>query len=89
MESEEKLNELFKILREKKVTTNISDVNTWISANNTTVNLKLAGKTAIIKKAIIICSIITSTLVGSVFLFTGKQKTIPNKIIFDLFFSLN
>jgi hypothetical protein len=53
MESEEKLNELFKILREKKVTTNISDVNTWISANNTTVNLKLAGKTAIIKKAII------------------------------------
>lgn len=80
MESEENLNELFKILREKKVTTNISDVNTWISANNTTVNLKLAGKTAIIKKAIIICSIITSTLVGSVFLFTGKQKTIPNKI---------
>ena len=80
MKSEEKLNELFKTLREENVTTNISDVTTWINANQPITNLKSVKKTAITKKIIIMISIITTTIIGSIILFSGKQNIKPNKI---------
>jgi hypothetical protein len=80
MKSEEKLNELFKTLREENVTTNISDVTTWINANQPITNLKSVKKTAITKIIIIMISIITTTIIGSIILFSGKQNIKPNKI---------
>ena len=77
MKSEEKLNELFKTLREENVTTNISDVTTWINANQPITNLKSVKKTAITKKIIIMISIITTTIIGSIILFSGKQNIKP------------
>jgi hypothetical protein len=80
MKSEEKLNELFKSLREENVTTNISDVTTWINANKPTTNFKTVKKTAITKKITIMIAAIATTIIGSILLFAGKQNTKPGNI---------
>jgi DUF4097 and DUF4098 domain-containing protein YvlB len=58
MRSEEKLNELFKTLREENVTTSVSDVSSWINVHSTSANIKKVKKTAITKKIIIMSAII-------------------------------
>jgi hypothetical protein len=84
MRSEEKLNELFKTLREENVTTSVSDVSSWINAYSTSANIKTVKKTPIIKKIIIMSAIITTAIVGSIILFSGehsKQPKIINSIV--------
>jgi hypothetical protein len=95
MRSEEKLNELFKTLREGNVTTSVSDVSSWINAYSTSANIKTIKKTAITKKIIIMSAIITTAIIGSIILFSGEQSTQteninspirkekPNILIFD------
>jgi DUF4097 and DUF4098 domain-containing protein YvlB len=80
MRSEEKLNELFKTLREENVTTSVSDVSSWINAYSTSANIKTVKKTAITKKIIIMSAIITTAIIGSIILFSGEQSTKQNKI---------
>jgi amino acid transporter len=75
MRSEEKLNELFKTLREGNVTTSVSDVSSWINAYSTSANIKTVKKTAITKKIIIMSAIITTAIIGSIILFSGEQST--------------
>jgi hypothetical protein len=80
MKPEEKLNQLFKAVREEKVTTDISEVSSWIKAKSTTANLKTVKKTAITQKIIIASAIVTSAIIGYVLLFSGKQSSISNKV---------
>jgi DUF4097 and DUF4098 domain-containing protein YvlB len=80
MRSEEKLNELFKTLREENVTTSVSDVSSWINAYSTSANIKTVKKTAITKKIIIMSAIITTAIIGSIILFSGEQSTKQDKI---------
>jgi hypothetical protein len=80
MKPEEKLNQLFKSVREEKVTTDISEVSSWIKAKSTTANLKTVKKTAITQKIIIASAIVTSAIIGYVLLFSGKQSSISNKV---------
>jgi hypothetical protein len=80
MKPEEKLNQLFKAVREEKVTTDISEVSSWIKAKSTTANLKTVKKTAITQKIIIASAIVTSVIIGYVLLFSGKQSSISNKV---------
>jgi DUF4097 and DUF4098 domain-containing protein YvlB len=80
MRSEEKLNELFKILREENVTTSVSDVSSWINVHSTSANIKKVKKTAITKKIIIMSAIITTAIFGSIILFSGKQNTKPDNM---------
>jgi hypothetical protein len=84
MKSEEKLNELFKTLREEEVSTTLSEVTFWINTSPKTPKSTSVIKTAIAKKTIIMSSIITSGIIGSIFLFTGKQSTNPNAIVKDI-----
>jgi len=80
MRSEEKLNELFKSLREENVTTNISDVSSWINVHSTSANIKTVKKTAITKKITIMIAAIATTIIGSILFFTVKQNTNPGNI---------
>ncbi|MFN7911202.1 MAG: DUF4097 family beta strand repeat-containing protein [Bacteroidota bacterium] len=80
MRSEEKLNELFKTLREENVTTSVSDVSSWINVHSTSANIKKVKKTAITKKIIIMSAIITPAIIGSIILFSGKQHTKPDNM---------
>ena len=80
MKPEEKLKQLFKAVREEKVTTDISEVSSWIKAKSTTANLKTVKKTAITQKIIIASAIVTSAIIGYVLLFSGKQSSISNKV---------
>jgi hypothetical protein len=80
MKPEEKLNQLFKAVREEKVTTDISEVSSWIKAKSITANLKTVKKTAITQKIIIASAIVTSAIIGYVLLFSGKQSSISNKV---------
>ena len=80
MRSEEKLNELFKTLREENVTTSVSDVSSWINVHSTSANIKTVKKTAITKKIIIMSAIITTVIIGSIILFSGKQNTKPDNM---------
>ncbi len=80
MRSEEKLNELFKTLREENVTTSVSDVSSWINVHSTSANIKTVKKTAITKKIIIMSAIITTAFIGFIILFSGKQNTKPDNI---------
>lgn len=80
MKPEEKLNQLFKAVREEKVTTDISEVSSWIKAKSTTANLKTVKKTAITQKIIIASAIVTSAIIGYVLLFSGKLSSISNKV---------
>ena len=80
MRSEEKLNELFKTLREENVTTSVSDVSSWINAYSTSSNIKTVKKTVVTKKIIIMSTIITTAIIGSIILFSGEHSTQP-KII--------
>ena len=80
MKPEEKLKQLFKAVREEKVTTDISEVSSWIKAKSTTANVKTVKKTAITQKIIIASAIVTSAIIGYVLLFSGKQSSISNKV---------
>jgi len=80
MRSEDKLDELFKTLREENFTTSVSDVSSWINVHSTSANIKKVKKTAITKKIIIMSAIITPAIIGSIILFSGKQHTKPDNM---------
>jgi hypothetical protein len=73
MKAEEKLNHLFKTLRDEPLTTGISDVVVWVNTPNPVSSFKIVKSVSTIKKIVIMSSLISSAIVGSFLLFFPEK----------------
>jgi len=83
MKSEEKLNQLFEILKKENTTTSVSEITSWIEANTSIAKAKTV-KPFNYSKIIIISSIITTTLIVAVILVSKKRASIEDNKILSL-----
>ncbi len=76
MKTEEKLNNLFQTLRDEPLSTGISDVAGWVNTPNPVSSFKIVKSVSTIKKIVMMSSLISSAIVGSILLFSPEKPAI-------------